>query len=173
MAEIQVFDGVSLTSIGDTLLTLYTAPARLHRSRWAYDRADELARAQPEGVMGLMIVLPTADAPDAPTRMENRIRLRRLTGSLRRLVTVPVGDELRISIVRTIMRTMLWMQGQSRLMPVHDTLDGGVDCLLEVATPRSPGRQQVEAAIGELYRALQLDPPSLRRRATTTQRRAG
>jgi hypothetical protein len=156
------FDGVALTTIEDTLLIVYQSPARLHRSRWAYDRADEIAAAHPEGVQALMVVLPTADAPDGPTRMENRNRLRKLGPVLRRLVTVPVGDDFRISIVRTIMRTMVWMQGQSSLLPVANTLDEGIDRLLEVATPVSPSRQQIQIALRDLYDALGLEKPTFK-----------
>ncbi len=154
----RVFDGIALAAIGDVLVFVYQAPARLHRSRWIYDRADELARQHPEGLLGLMIVLPSADVPDAATRMENRNRLRRLRPSVRRLATVPLGDEFRVSIVRTIMRTMIWLQGQGAWLPVYSRVEEGIDSLLELRSEFTPGRVELEALAADLFRALGLDP---------------
>ncbi len=158
---LRVFDGIALAAKGDVLLFVYQAPARLHRSRWIYDRAEELAERWPGGILGLMIVLPSADVPDAPTRMENRSRLRKLRPKIRRLATVPTGDEFRISIVRTIMRTMVWIQGQGSRMPVYGRIDDGLDSLLELRSDATPSRAELEALIGALFRALGLNAPVL------------
>src|SRR5690349_5361732 len=99
----RVFDGVGASTRGDLLLVVYKAAARVERTRWAFDVADELLAAHPAGIVGLMVVLPTADPPDAPARAENHTRFARLGPRLRRMVTVPVGNELRTMIVRTIM----------------------------------------------------------------------
>ena len=109
----EMFDGVATLTRGDLLMIVYQKPARLHRSRWLFDRVDEFVKSSPGDKIALMIVLPTADPPDAPTRAENRLRLRRLGPALRCIVTVPVGDAFWTSVVRTIMRALAVLQGRS------------------------------------------------------------
>src|SRR6478672_1880468 len=95
----EMFDGVATLTRGDLLMIVYQKPARLHRSRWLFDRVDEFVKASHGDKIALMIILPTADPPDAPTRAENALRLRRLGSALRRIVTVPVGDAFWMSLV--------------------------------------------------------------------------
>jgi hypothetical protein len=122
-----------------------------------FDAADRLAAGHSEGIIGLMIVLSTADPPDAATRQENSLRLRQLGRSLRRLVAVPVGDSLWLSIVRTVMRGMS-VVAQAPLH-VGATPAHGIDKLLECASPSTPRRFQVERDLEALYRALDAVPP--------------
>ena len=106
-SSIHVNDGVAVAVHGDLVLIVYQAPARLHRSRWLFDLLDEAAAAaNPYGIKGLMVILSTADPPDAATRAENVTRLRRLGSGLRVLVTVPIGDVFWVSVVRTVMRKL-------------------------------------------------------------------
>jgi hypothetical protein len=158
MGEVEVNDGVARIVRGDVLVTLWSAPARLHRSRWVYDAADELAAKSSGGVVGLMIVLPTSDPPDAPTRSENTARMKKLKPSLRRLVTVVVGDDLRQMIVRSILRILALPLGQGRL-GVASSVDGGIDQLLRSAGPATPSSAEIGEDAAALFEALGLDPP--------------
>lgn len=152
--EIVVSDGIAFAFAGDTAVIVYAAPARLQRTRWLFDQLDALtARVAP--INGLMIVLPAADVPDADTRAENTRRMGRLRGRLRRISTVVIGDSLRVNLVRTIMRAMFLLQGQSRVQTVVDSLDEGLSLLLVHPTPNMPDRAQLEAALREISRQLQ------------------
>src|SRR5271166_914462 len=102
--SVQAYDGVAASARGDTLTVVCAGPERLHRSRWVYDQADRLAERCPQGILALTIVLPTWAPPDGPARAETSSRLRKLGPSLRRYVTVPLGDELSRSIVRSVAR---------------------------------------------------------------------
>src|ERR1700712_1896649 len=112
--DVVVSDGIAFAHAGDTALIVYASPARLLRTRWLFDRLDEMtARVAP--INSLLIVLPSADVPDADTRAENTLRMGRLRGRLRRVITVVIGDSMRVNLVRTIMRAMFLLQGQSRV----------------------------------------------------------
>jgi len=153
--EIVVSDGIAYAHAGDTVLVVYAAPARLPRTRWLFDRLDEItARVAP--INGLMIVLPSADVPDADTRAENTRRMGRLRGRLRRIVTVVIGDSMRLTLVRTIMRAMFLLQGQSRVQSIVDSVEEGLSLLLSTPTPNMPDRAQLTAALDEIGRQLQL-----------------
>jgi hypothetical protein len=175
--SVQANDGVAVALRGDTLTVVYKEPARLHRSRWVYDQADRLVERCPDGIVVLMVVLPTCAPPDGPTRIENSLRLRRLGSSLRRSVTVPVGDEVARSIVRSVVRaTAVLQRGTSRLL-LSDTLDEGIACLLESASSMSPSFDRIAADVRTLCTELEVDdrgvgtepPPPRNRRISGIQ----
>jgi hypothetical protein len=151
---VATYDGVGLLFRGDLAIIVYQAPARLLRSRWLFDRMDEWIERTPGGILALMLVLPTADPPDAPTRAENKVRLKKMGSRLKRLVTTPVGDALWFTIVRTVMRAMSILQGQSSVQFVCETVDEGVRRVLEAATPLTPPRSQVVGDIRAICAAL-------------------
>jgi len=167
-------DGVALAARGDVLTVLYKEPARLHRSRWVYDMADRLVERTQQGIAMLMIVLPTCDPPDAPTRAENSSRLRKLGPSLRRQVTVPVGNDLSRSIVRSVVRATAVLQGgqggPSRLV-LSDTLEEGIARLLESATHMSPSFDRIADDVSVLCTHLDVDDQSLRSAPLSASRR--
>jgi hypothetical protein len=156
--EVAVNDGIALIVRGDVLVSLWNAPARLHRSRWVYDAADELVARYSEGALSLMVILPTADPPDGPTRTENAIRMKRLKPSLRRLVTVVVGDDLRQMIVRSVLRIVALPLGQGRA-GVASTVESGISQLLLSASAATPSFGEIAKDAGALFGALGIDAP--------------
>lgn len=154
----RVFDGIGASTRGDLLLVIFKSAARLERTRWAFDVADELLAAQPAGILGLMVVLPSADPPDAPTRAENHARFAKLGTSLRRMVTVPVGNELRTMIVRTIMRAISALQSARGVHVIASAVPVGIQRVLELRGPNTPARAQIESDLRALYAALDETP---------------
>lgn len=151
--ELVVSDGVAFARGGDTAVIVYKSAARVQRIRWVFDRIEELAaRAAP--LNGLLIVLPSSDLPDAQTRAENTQRMVSLRGRLRRVVTVIIGDSLRISLARTIMRAMFVLQGMSRVQHIVCSVEEGLDDLLRDPTPKMPDRARLEATLDEIGRQL-------------------
>lgn len=153
-------DGVGVVCRGNLVLVLYAADARLHRTRWAFDRVDELVAKCPEGVVCLMVILPTAGAPDAPTRAENAFRFRKIDSSLRMMVTVALGDQFRQSIVRAVMRGLILVSRQQERHAIAVTEREGIAKLLasEGIRPSTPARSEIEADLAALHAAL--EPPS-------------
>jgi hypothetical protein len=169
MAEksgVRTNDGVAVVIRGDVVLIVYQAPARLHRTRWLFDLLDKAAADNPGGIKGFMVVLPTADPPDAKTRAENATRIRKLGSSLHLMVTVPVGDALWMSLVRTVMRAMHLIEGRSRHHAVMTTLEAGLNRLYEESEAMPP-RAQVEADLDAAHEALGVKASwALQRRAS-------
>jgi hypothetical protein len=156
MLEGEVFceDGVAVLGHGDAFLVVYQRAARVHRTRWLFQRFDEYLANRSGTVVAFMIVLPTSDPPDAATRVENSIGLRRLGGRVRRLTTTPVGDAFRISIVRTVMRALAVLQGKTGVHFVTETIDEGIRRVLEAASPSTPSKEELMADVAQLYHAL-------------------
>ncbi|MFO0548907.1 MAG: hypothetical protein U0271_10995 [Polyangiaceae bacterium] len=158
--EVLQFDGVAMTTRGDVLLIVYKSPAKLHRTRWLFDRIDEFLASRSAPAMGFMLILPTADPPDAPTREENSVRMRKIGDKLRRLVTTPVGDDLRVMLVRTVMRGLAILHGRTRDHFVTSTVAEGLSRVAEAAGPETPPQAQLVLDLGRLQRALGTTPVS-------------
>jgi hypothetical protein len=149
-----VEDGVAVLYRGDTVLIVYQAAARLHRTKWLFRSINELAAHRAGDFMAFMVVLPTADPPDAATRAENSAQLRKLGTRLRRLVTAPVGDAFRMSIVRTVMRALAALQGKSGVHFVSNTIEEGLRRIREAAGAETPSVEQLRADLRALHEAL-------------------
>jgi hypothetical protein len=131
----------------------------LHRTRWAFDRVDEEVARCPEGILCLMVILPGGGPPDAPTRAENSFRFKKLHFTLRMMVTVALGDQFRLSIVRAVMRGLILVSRQQGRHVIAVTEQEGIDKLLSGAGvgPSTPTRSQIEADLAALHAVLQ--PP--------------
>ncbi len=147
-------DGVAMLGRGDAILIVYQLAARLHRTRWLFARVNEYVAGRRGTFVVFMVVLPTADPPDRPTRAENAAELRKLGSRLRRLVTTPIGDAFRVSIVRTVMRALSALQGKAGVHFVGDSIDAGVLRVLEVAEKDTPSRAEMMSDLAALHAAL-------------------
>jgi hypothetical protein len=157
--KVLVHDGVAVLARGDVLLIVYQGAARLERSRWLFDRMDELTQGR-ASFMALMVVLPTADPPDAPTRRENSARLKKVESRLRRLITAAVGDAFRTAIVRTVMRAIAAIHGKSGVHFVVETVGAGVTRLREAASPDTPSPEELLDDLRRMHEALGVARPA-------------
>lgn len=151
--ELVVSDGIAFAYGGDTVVIVYASPARLQRTQWLFDRIEAQA-ARHAQLNGLMVLLPSSDVPDAETRAENTRRMANLRGRLRRVVTVILGDDMRTSLVRSIMRAMFLLQGQSRVQQIVGSTEEGLRRLLSEPTPLMPSRGQLDVALREIASQL-------------------
>lgn len=139
------YEGVSVVMRGDLLLIHYGADARIDRTKWAFDRADELAAKCPNGILALMIVAANAAPPDAETRKENARRFAKIQPKLRRMVTVPLGDSIQKSIVRAIMRALALLLRQGDIQKIAATEAEGVAQILDAKSAGTPMPSQIYA----------------------------
>jgi hypothetical protein len=152
--KVLVYDGVGMLFREDTCLIVYQKAARIERTRWLFDVVENYLLDNDTKLLALLIVLPSADPPDARTRQENTDRTRRIGHRIRRLVTVPIGNAFKANIVRAVMRGLNFMLGQSDARSIADTVAEGLDALLEVGTERTPSARQIRDDIGVIYEAL-------------------
>ena len=152
--KVLVYDGVGLLFRGDTCLVVYQKAARIERTRWLFDVVANYLLDNEGDLLAFMIVLPSADPPDARTRQENNDRMRKIGHRIRRLVTLPIGNAFKVNIVRTIMRGLTLLAGHSDTRSIVDTIEEGLDAILEVASERTPSARQIRADIADIYQAL-------------------
>src|SRR5262245_2283547 len=129
----QTHDGVGVVCRGNLVLVFYAVDARLDRTRWIFDRVDELVGRNPGGIYSLMVITPNAAPPDAPTRAENAKRFGQLDHILIAMVTVALGDDFKLSIVRTVMRAVILLSRKSGKHAIASTEREGIDRLLKEA----------------------------------------
>ena len=153
---------------GDLCLIVYQKPARLERTRWLFDEIERAFDDDASDLVGLLVVLPSADPPDAATHQENYARLRKLGQRVRRLVTVPVGNAFKMSVVRAVMRGLNVVLGHSGTRFVADTIDSGITRLLEAKGPSTPAVSQILSDLRALYLALGEPAPSFEPSAGTS-----
>lgn len=152
--KVLLHDGVGMLRRGDVCLIVYQKPARLERTRWLFDIVDEMVEKTDLELLGFMIVLPSSEPPDAPTHQENFVRLRKLGKRVKRLVTVPVGNAFKMSVVRAVMRGLNVILGHSNTRFISDNVDAGLARLLEAKGPSTPAVSQIVADLRALYLAL-------------------
>jgi hypothetical protein len=156
--RVQSFDGVVMLAVGDTMLSVWKSGAELHRWRWFRSQMERFAERHENGIQILMLVLSSSAPPGSEVRKEVAESLRRLTSRLRRVTTVAVGESFWLTVVRSIMRTMLLLSGNATRQKVVATIDEGIDSVLSLATPETPSREELRAAIEAMYRELQVEP---------------
>jgi hypothetical protein len=155
-SPVEVFDGVASVAIGDTLLTLWQAPARAARIRHVTEVASALVRTRPGTIAACQFLLPSASPPRLQERSEIRAGLDVVMPRARRLVTTPLGDATWQSMVRSVMRAGLFLIGQSTLVKVASSATEAFELLGQVSTGESPGHDELEGALRSLYGALKV-----------------
>jgi hypothetical protein len=140
--------------VGDTVLAVWRDPARLSRGRFVFDKVRECIARNPQGILVCQIVLRTSTPPDAPARAEIGQTVRELQANMRRVVTLPVGDAMWMSLVRTMMRGMFMLSGQSKRHLVAGDVGEAVAQLQEVRGPQTPDRGQMLDVVAQLYGLL-------------------
>jgi len=150
----MLHDGVGVLLRGDVFLIVYQKAARLERTRWLFDMLDASLDDNERCLLGFMIVLSSSDPPDGPTRQENHFRLRKIEHRVKRLVTTPVGDDFKLSVVRAVMRGLNLVLGHSGTRFITDTVHEGLSLLLEAKTRDTPVPAQILTDLRAIYIAL-------------------
>jgi hypothetical protein len=149
---VRFYDGVALVGRGDTLSILWKAPARSLRARWLFDQMDRIAAGVPEGILSLMIILPTSAPPDRGTSVEAAERILALRPALRKTVVVIVGESLWRSVAKGVLRVLI--PADSGRLVFAARLESAIPKLLQAAGARTPGAAEIERDVHALYAAL-------------------
>lgn len=151
---VEVSDGVASVAVGDTLVTLWRAPARAARIRHVTEVASRLVARTEGTIMACQFLLPSASPPRLQERAEIRAGMDVILPRARRLVTVPLGDAAWQSVVRGVMKAGLFLLGQSALVKVAADPAEAFEMLGQVASAGSPAKETLEEMLSELREAL-------------------
>jgi hypothetical protein len=172
--DVWVNDGVALSMRGDVLIVLWRSPATMARVQWSFDVADRLVTQRPEGVVVLVILLPSSSPPDYPATLECMTRLRRLRPAVRRQSTVALGGAIWQRVVRGVHHAMsLPMRARTGRLTMSGTVEAGIRLLQEGAGPSTPSSSAIRDDVLALFEALQLPTPQIGPLPIDSQRTPG
>ena len=161
-ARISVGDGVAVARRGDVFTVLWKAPARMSRVQWMFDAADEFALQRPQGVLALVIILPSSSPPDAMTVVVCIKRLRKLGPATRRQSSVAVGGGIWKAVVWSVFRAMkLPVLRRAQGATISATIEDGIARLLEKRSNATPSFAEIRADVLALHQALDVSTPTI------------
>lgn len=151
---VEVHDGVGLAQMGDAIVVLWSKPATAERWQYQLTRLERVAASCRDGVL-VLLVIPSVDTPPGEAvRAEMQAALRRLGPKLRRLVVVPLGHSLWLSVIRTTMRGLIVASGQGQRHRVAGSVSEGLKQLHETAGVETPPVDELMKGIEVLSLAL-------------------
>ena len=147
-------DGVACVALADTVVMLWDKPAATARWIWFIEQATKASATAPKGVIILNIILPSSSPPDGELRGRMQKDLRAMGPALHKMVAVAMGDGMWTSVVRTLIRSILLLSGQSQKQAVVATVAEGLDHIRGIASPQTPSRPELQTAVDQLFAAL-------------------
>jgi hypothetical protein len=155
--RIEIFQGVGVAILRDTVIVRWLTPATEARVRWAFEMAEKVRVGNPQGVLVCQLIARSSSPPNAAARRVAQQRFSEIGHMIRCMVAVPLGDDLWTSLVRTIMRGVFLISGHSKSLRVVASEEAALDLLGELAVEGTPSTAELRAAITELDRALRAE----------------
>jgi hypothetical protein len=106
----------------------------------------------------LQIITEGAGTPDAEARRYIQSAYQRELSDMQRVVTAPLGDSFRQSVIRTIMRGMAVFARKSEFVTIVSTLDAGIAAVTKGRA--SPTPRELDACIDAMFAALGVARPA-------------
>lgn len=154
--RIHTTSGCAVSSCEGIAIVLWTGEPTLATNKWCVQTLR--ANTMKSGAATLLqIVGPTAGTPDAETRAYIQEVYKKELSEVRRMVSAPLGDSFKQSVVRTLMRGMAVIAGKSQHITVVSTLDQAYTTLLAGRT--TPSREALSAHVDAMFDALGADVP--------------
>ena len=154
--QVHLYPGCAVSGCEGIAIILWTGEPTLAANQWA-TRMLLARRGRPGAdVTVLQIITEDAGTPDSETRAYIQEVYKRELSDVRRMVSAPLGNSFRQSVVRTILRGMALFAGKASNLTVVATLD---DAYAAVLAGRSqPRRAQLEAQVQAMLEASREGP---------------
>jgi serine/threonine-protein kinase len=160
--EILVNDGLAIALHGDVFVALWQAPARMDLIVWQFDIAERFAPRFPQGILALIVLLPSSAPPDAATSVECVRRLKRVGPVTRRQANVAVGGGLWQTVVHSVVSAICrHMLVRNARLTFSATIEGGIQQLVERAGVETPSLAALEEDVARLHKALGIEQTPL------------
>ncbi|MBN8613046.1 MAG: hypothetical protein J0L92_20820 [Deltaproteobacteria bacterium] len=157
LERIYKYPGCAVSSCGGISILVWTGEPTLAANQWAV-RTLLSNRTKTAGEVTLLqIIAASAGTPDAETRAYIQDVYKRELSEVRRMVSAPLGDGFKQSVVRTIMRGMAVIAGKTQHITVVSTLDKAYDALLERRA--TPTRETLSSQVRAMFAELEAPPP--------------
>lgn len=132
-------------------MVLWREDARVERMRWLQRELRQLLDGSVSDAVYLQIVESTSAPPDAETRKVAKAIVQDVADRVPLVVTVPLGDTIWQSVVRTMLRLLLMVSGMGGRHVVVTTFEQACGVIEARATGSTPDT----AALAQTYARLQ------------------
>ncbi len=154
--SIVAHSNVCFTRAGDVGLVLWHGEATLAANRWLSHLVTS-ARRSGDGIrIGVQLLADRTGLPDAETRRYVQQVYAEELPHIRRFINAPLGDSLKQSLMRTVMRGMTMIGDKSRITFVASTIDEALDLVAPVASADTPPRSVLSRGIDQLFAEAKL-----------------
>jgi len=151
-------DGLAHCSVGDVAVFLWRDPASEARWRWVVQRLEALGSKRAKGALCLYLIMASSTPPGSALRGRMQDDIRDLGDKLRKIIAVPVGDSIWASVVRTLVRGILLLSGNSSKQELADDIPDAIARVRRLATADTPSSEELTAAVEALYATLESEP---------------
>ena len=143
---------------GDVGLVLWHGDPTLAANRWLLGHIVSARRAGHPYRIGLQLIAEQAPLPDAETRRFVQAMFKEELPHIHRFINAPLGDSMKQSLVRTVLRGMAMISDKSRAVVIASTLEEALDMASAVASAETPPRSVLRRTVDEMFALAALQP---------------
>jgi hypothetical protein len=151
--NVELHPSLAFSVAGDVGLILWSGTPTIEANRWLMGRFTAGLSAIDGTAVGLQIIGEDTPVPDSATRRYVQQSYQQDLARVRRLVNTPLGDSLRQSIIRTVLRTMAVVGDRRKVLTIAATIDEALDLVAAVSSPHTPSRAVLSDRIDQLFNA--------------------
>ena len=142
---------VRYTASGDVAVVLWTGEPTIAANRWLVDGLLSSFLAKQPSCIVLVFIHPDVSVPSAETRKDIQGVFRNELAPVRRLVNIPLGDNVKQTLFRSVLRAMAMLGDSRRVVSIAANVEEAIASARAVAGPQTPSSLALRAAIDELF----------------------
>lgn len=159
---IQTYPGLVVARAGDVGLILWHGEPTLAANRWLIQYVTTARRAGSGFKIGIQLICDATPLPEADARRYVQEAFREELPHVRRFINAPLGDSMRQSLVRTILRGMAMIADRSKVVVIASTIREALDLTVPVASEDTPPRAVLDRLVDDLFAEARTPRPSER-----------
>jgi hypothetical protein len=156
---ILTYPGVCFAREGDVGLVLWHGEPTLAANRWLVGLISSARRAGKGIRVGIQLIDGGSGMPDAEARRYVQQAFSEELPHVRRFVNAPLGDSMKQSLVRTVLRGMAMIGDKAKVVVIASTIDEALDLVAPVASSDTPSRTVLSRTIDQLFAEAGLPRP--------------
>ena len=139
------------TALGDVAIVLWTGEPTIAANRWLVDGLLSSVVAKQPSCIVLVFIGEHVSVPSAETRKDVQKVFRNELAPVRRLVNVPLGDSVKQTLFRSVLRAMAMLGDSRRVVSVAGNIEEAIAAARSVAGPQTPHPLALRGAIEALF----------------------
>lgn len=154
---------VRYTATGDVAIVLWSGEPTIAANRWLVDGLLSSFLAQQPSCIVLVFIDADVSVPSAETRKDIQDVFRNELAPVRRLVNIPLGDSVKQTLFRSVLRAMAMLGDSRRVVSIAANVEEAIAAARAVAGPQTPTPLVLRGAIEALFADVRDKKLSLKR----------